>query len=75
MILFSLFFLLFGYTCAAFNLLGAAFYVLALIAFWLAVLLDVADFGESYFLPRLAVGVAVAQFAGFVLLLAGQVPR
>lgn len=78
MILFALFFLIFGHACAGFGLLGAALYVFTLIGFWLAVLLDVADFGVSYFMPRLAVGVAVAQFAGFVLFLfglVGQVPR
>lgn len=78
MILFALFFLIFGHTCAGFGPFGAAFYVLVLIAFWLAVLFDIADFGVSYFVPRFAVGVAVAQFAGFVLFLfglIGQVPR
>ena len=66
MILFALLFLFAGFALATLGLLGAAAYVFTIVAFWLALVVEVAErCGPSL---RSVVLVALAQLAGFVLL-------
>lgn len=62
-----LFFLLFGHALGTFGAIGAGVY--ALVAFWLAFIFETLDLGEPLLNNRETLFVALAQVAGFVLLL------
>ena len=62
-------FRLFGYALGTLGPIGAGVYVFVLVAFWLAFIFETLDLGEPLLNNRETLFVALAQVAGFVLLL------